>query len=205
MLVQQTQRFLSEESSSTTGPAHRQNKTDLLTGYDFQLDTNGRLLTCSPRGQSTIEKQSLLMMMGQRLVPVSVSYRTAWMRSLMTVALTNKQVLCTINDASFAPHAVIRGLPSNDVIQVALEATALCPKPLFESYSHHYGLTQAEAMVLWMLSEGHEPKRISMLKGTAESTVRSQIKSILEKTGEHAIRRLLIRLGRLAGAQVVAH
>jgi DNA-binding NarL/FixJ family response regulator len=51
-----------------------------------------------------------------------------------------------------------------------------------------HGLTGSEAQVLARLAAGDSVKRVAARRGSSEATVRSQVKTILAKTGRHSIR-----------------
>jgi DNA-binding CsgD family transcriptional regulator len=56
-------------------------------------------------------------------------------------------------------------------------------RPAQEVLRALYGLTPAEGRVALLLGDGHAPRKIANMVGVADSTVRSQIKSIFSKTG----------------------
>lgn len=78
-------------------------------------------------------------------------------------------------------------------------AAAICtfgPDPgylrsLAVAYGAMFRLTDGETAVLAGLIAGLAPKRIAQARGSTESTVRSQIKSVLAKTGCHGLRELV--------------
>ena len=55
-------------------------------------------------------------------------------------------------------------------------------------YARMHGLTGSEAQVLARLAAGDSVKRVAARRGSSEVTVRSQVKTILAKTGRHSIR-----------------
>ncbi len=64
-------------------------------------------------------------------------------------------------------------------------------------FARHCELSPTEESVMVALCKGLEIPDIALTHRVAESTIRSQIKSIREKTGSHSIRQLLQRLNSL--------
>jgi DNA-binding CsgD family transcriptional regulator len=60
-----------------------------------------------------------------------------------------------------------------------------------------YGLTGAEAAVARLLADGHDLRAIAARRGSSVQTVRSQLKTIFEKTGTHRQAELVILVQRL--------
>jgi DNA-binding CsgD family transcriptional regulator len=60
-----------------------------------------------------------------------------------------------------------------------------------DAYARQYGLTLTETAVLCALCEGQMPREIAKERGVAMSTIRTQINSILEKSGARSITDLL--------------
>ncbi|MGB7301575.1 MAG: LuxR C-terminal-related transcriptional regulator [Burkholderiaceae bacterium] len=69
------------------------------------------------------------------------------------------------------------------------EVDVMCAR--LEAITSQSRLTPTEARVLQKLVYGLVPKEISRLHGVALSTVRSQVKAILQKTGERSAARLV--------------
>lgn len=77
-------------------------------------------------------------------------------------------------------------------------AIQVCPKVL----RRIWGLTAAEARVAASLAAGLSPAEIAVRHGVSEATVRTQMRTIFEKTGTHRqgeLIRLLTSIG-IAGA-----
>jgi DNA-binding CsgD family transcriptional regulator len=70
--------------------------------------------------------------------------------------------------------------------------------PSAETVRQVFGLTCAEARLAVLLVRGLELKDIAALNGVAEATIRSQLKSVLAKTGTHRQSQLVALLSRLA-------
>jgi DNA-binding CsgD family transcriptional regulator len=70
------------------------------------------------------------------------------------------------------------------------------PRPLLMEI---YGLTTAEARLCSALLAGQAPAEVAEAHGVALTTIRSQVRAVLEKTGSRRMPDLLAMLGRLAG------
>jgi DNA-binding CsgD family transcriptional regulator len=66
--------------------------------------------------------------------------------------------------------------------------------PALDAYARERRLTAGEADVLQMLVLGDRPPQIAARRGSSEGTVRSQIKTLLEKTGTHSMRELVVEV-----------
>ena len=66
--------------------------------------------------------------------------------------------------------------------------------PALDAYARERRLTAGEADVLQMLVLGDRPPQIAARRGSSEGTVRSQIKALLEKTGTHSMRELVVEV-----------
>ncbi len=72
-----------------------------------------------------------------------------------------------------------------------------CARLTLDWYCRRHGLSPAESRVLEEVLAGMEPTAIARKHGVAMSTVRTQIASITEKTGQRGIRQLLVALAGL--------
>ncbi|MEI7447747.1 MAG: LuxR C-terminal-related transcriptional regulator, partial [Burkholderiales bacterium] len=64
--------------------------------------------------------------------------------------------------------------------------------PALRAYARERRLTEGETDVLQQLVLGDRPPQIAARRGSSEGTVRSQIKTLLEKTGTHSMRELVV-------------
>ncbi len=63
-----------------------------------------------------------------------------------------------------------------------------------QMYASEHGLTPTEESVLRALCDGREVDEIAVQHGVAESTVRTQVRSLRDKTGANGIRQLVQRV-----------
>jgi DNA-binding NarL/FixJ family response regulator len=103
--------------------------------------------------------------------------------------------------AGMGRPSALRGLSAGDAGALSLApglhaGTVVCAMPpdglrSVQAYARLHRLTAAEADVLLGLVRGEAPKSVARRRRTAEGTVRSQVKSLLGKTGRGAIRELV--------------
>jgi DNA-binding CsgD family transcriptional regulator len=124
-----------------------------------------------------------------------------------------------LRDAVEGAHRLIRlgdalpvGLsPCTDADGRAAAVCTFAPGPTYlvsvaAAYGATHRLTDSETAVVAGLVVGLAPKRIAQMRGSTESTVRSQFKQVLAKTGCHGLRELVGEVLRqpplLAGRRV---
>ena len=64
--------------------------------------------------------------------------------------------------------------------------------PALHAFARERRLTEGETDVMHQLVLGDRPPQIAARRGSSEGTVRSQIKALLEKTGTHSMRELVV-------------
>jgi DNA-binding CsgD family transcriptional regulator len=136
-----------------------------------------------PRGGLRVE--------GAQVVPVADDAVPRWRHALRAAAAGESVLVRPIASLSCAPAAhgegrVVCVLEGGDAL-VASRAAA---------YARMHGLTASESQVLARLAAGESVKRIASSRGSSEATVRSQVKTILAKTGRHSIREAVTDLLR---------
>src|SRR5262249_3026067 len=133
-----------------------------------------------------------------------------------------------------APALIITGLRDNALAHAAFELCATyLVKPVedvyVESLLHHawqrrldghsgkrvqnvlanwsarFGLTNAEASVLLLATDGHDRAAIAAIRGSTEATAKNQIYSLLQKTGYSCLRQAVALLLREALAAEVTY
>ncbi len=83
---------------------------------------------------------------------------------------------------------------------VSFAKPALVSSVTLDYLGRTHNLTPSECEVLRMLGEGRVPKQIAHARSVSLATVRSQIRSVLGKTGAQSISSLLLRLASLPEA-----
>jgi hypothetical protein len=98
--------------------------------------------------------------------------------------------------AAFAPIHLGEEFERQGVL-VTIERKTVCEVLSLWAYGRVQGLTSGELKVLDFLAKGQEPKLVATSLKISVTTVRSHIKSILNKTEEPTIRGLLLRIAKL--------
>jgi DNA-binding CsgD family transcriptional regulator len=152
--------------------------------------SDGLLCHANAAARQALSDSSAGLVIDERWVrPVSRRADTAWTGSLQaaaggaTLVLSRHGVqvgMAPWNEPEPPGHVVCTLRPHD-----ALRDTAL------RSYCGLHGLTRGETDVLFDLARGSNPKAIARKRGTSEGTVRSQVKSMLAKTGTHGLRELV--------------
>lgn len=98
--------------------------------------------------------------------------------------------------ASFVPlsHPLETDAPR---VLVMLSRQSVCDNLAVRMYARAQGVSPAEQFVLMGLCAGLSVPDIARENGVAESTVRSQVKSLREKTRASSIRQLIVRVNTL--------
>jgi len=183
---------VSANGSHADGPVARQ--------AAFKITQNSHLVNRSETEAHQLTNGTPLQLSNGMLTPIDARFERAWLAGLSHVINQREAIICRISRNLPSKHVLILPVPHAQLACVKVESSLLCPPDVICAYGQLYQLTAAERSVLSLLTDGNEPKRVSIIKGTAESTVRTQIKNILAKTDESSIRQLLITLGKIAVA-----
>lgn len=136
-----------------------------------------------------------LRMRSGRLEPANPGLVPGW-TSLLSDVLRDGRADARLTDAD-GPLAVRVLHIGSGRLLVLLPTSGGGPRPApdpVERIAREAGLSGSERAVLRKLLEGHSVRDIAAARATSESTVRSQIRSLLGKTGTTSIRRLLLRV-----------
>ncbi len=181
----------------------------------LRVEADGRLVRANARGIQALAQARLLHLDNGRVQPVKSSYLAAWRRNLQ-IAVSGEPGLAFIGDGRKEMAIAIGrdnsrgdladisrdGFPSSTgrpapTLLVIMGADSPCDDRALTHYADNHQLTPAEQRVLVELLKGLAPCEIAYEFDIAENTVRSQIKSVLAKTGNHSIRNLLLSISRL--------
>jgi DNA-binding CsgD family transcriptional regulator len=97
----------------------------------------------------------------------------------------------------FALPPRLSGPISRAQVMVRIDQTTTHDLPDEPSLRRSFALTGAEAAVARLLADGHDLRAIAERRGSSVQTVRSQLKTIFEKTGTHRQAELAILLRQL--------
>lgn len=106
--------------------------------------------------------------------------------------------------AAFSPLYLDDTAAGSGVL-VTTERRRLCEASSLWAFARSQGLTSAEMRVLEELMAGHEPKNIAQRLDVSVTTIRTHIKSLLNKTDSGSMRGLLLRIAKLPPIRPVAN
>jgi DNA-binding CsgD family transcriptional regulator len=131
--------------------------------------------------------------------PTAVGHDAAWAAALAGAAAGRS---CTLRLAPHAGDVAVSPAPPScgeGAVLCVLPADAACASA---AYARAHALSHGETAVLRGLVGGAPPKTLARERGTTEGTVRSQVKSILQKTGQRGMRELVVDVLRSGALHV---
>jgi DNA-binding CsgD family transcriptional regulator len=171
---------------------------ETTSGYpELRTNAAAALLGGNPAGIQALRTGRPLKLRDAQLHASDPRHRAAWQDTLRRALATRRALLCLLPDGpasaaiSIVPDA--RGARAT----IRLQREEPCDPGSLAAFAIALGLTDAELRVLRMLVRSLSPKAIGDACGTSESTVRSQVRSLLHKSGHSGIRPLLLQIARL--------
>ena len=137
------------------------------------------------------------------LLPATFDLRPGWLSALAEVRASGK---CQFFALTLHPRLESVGMvpqPDGRLVAVRLPRARMCSPDCVRSYANLIGLTPRETSVLDLLIQGHTPATVATELRTRESTVRTQIKSVLAKSSHNSMRGLLVTLACLPSMSAV--
>lgn len=167
------------------------------TDPHIRVDGRGAVLGGNPAGMRVLDSGTPLMLRDARLQPADATLADGWARALLAALQRRAPVMfVTRNGTAGEPVAIV---PDGDgeFATVRFQRLMPCDPSALATYSKAVDLTDAEMRVMELLAQGLSPREIAARGGKAESTVRSQVRAVLAKSGHPGIRPLLLQLARL--------
>jgi Bacterial regulatory proteins, luxR family len=112
-------------------------------------------------------------------------------RKLILLGHQENQIAAALSPISLGENYDRQG------VLITTERKTVCESLSLWAYGRVQGLTSGELKVLDFLATGQEPKLVAKSLKISVTTVRTHIKSILNKTDEPTIRGLLLRIAKL--------
>jgi DNA-binding CsgD family transcriptional regulator len=188
----------------------------LVEALDFGvmlLETDGRVRFANRYARLALGAGDVLGLTDDRITLHGPQQQRAFLRALVEVADDRPRMLCLGGGVPGTKLALARWHREADgsvVLLATLQTGERQQWPALRAYARERRLTEGEADVMQQLVLGDRPPQIAARRGSSEGTVRSQIKSLLEKTGTHSMRELVVEALHLppmpagAGPQAVA-
>lgn len=165
------------------------------------LDNHGRLRHANHLARHELAARQIIMSHSGVLLGVSCDL-SEQLQSALEHALRGQRRLLLLKDAerelslAFVPLGLSLQAEPPTVL-VLLSRQNACDNLSVRMYARSQNLSPSEEAVMIALCRGLTIPEIAQTNGVAQSTVRSQIKALREKTGSSSIRQLLQRLNSL--------
>ncbi|MDZ4100177.1 MAG: helix-turn-helix transcriptional regulator [Hydrogenophaga sp.] len=185
----------------TTGRAHLLRVLDEVDYGMLIIDAQGTILHANHLARHELASARMLLSYGNTLLGSNAEF-TAQMQVAMDAAFRGQRRLALLNKGerelalTFTPlsHPLEADAPT---VLVMLSRQSTCDNLAVRMFARTIGLSPSEEAVLMGLCRGLEIPEIASEHGVAQSTIRSQIKTLREKAGSPSIRRLLQRINSL--------
>ncbi|MCX7227620.1 MAG: helix-turn-helix transcriptional regulator [Burkholderiales bacterium] len=170
----------------------------LVDALDFGvmlLETDGRVRYANRPARVALGANDVLGLTEDRLTLHGPQQQRAFLRALAEVADDRPRMLCLGGGVPGTKLALVRWRREADgsaVLLATLQTGERQHWPALRAYARERRLTEGETDVMQQLVLGDRPPQIAARRGSSEGTVRSQIKSLLEKTGTHSMRELVV-------------
>ena len=132
-----------------------------------------------------------------RLYPESTSRRLQWRHTVQEVFTSKAPQYVVVRDKPELECALLAVNPNSDVVQVSVPKSQICRAETARRVGELMGFTKREREVVLLLAQGCDTKEIAHALGTKISTVRSQIKSVMLKSGISGVKKFLVFLSCL--------
>jgi DNA-binding CsgD family transcriptional regulator len=165
------------------------------------IDAQGRLRHVNHLGRHELASQRLVMSQGGMLLGLNTEL-TEQIERALEQALRGQRRLLLLKlqgqELSLAFVPLTHPLESDEpTVLVLLQRQSACDNLSVRMYARSQNLSPSEEAVMMGLCRGLSIPEIAQEHGVAQSTVRSQIKALREKTGSASIRHLLQRINSL--------
>lgn len=167
------------------------------------IDAQGRLRHANHLARHELGSQRLVMSQGGMLLGVNTELSEQIQQALELSLRGQRRLLLLKNEAktqhlsmAFVPltHPLESDAPT---VLVLLQRQNACENVSVRMFARAQNLSPSEEVVMMALCRGLSIPEIAQENGVAQSTVRSQIKALREKTGSASIRHLLQRINSL--------
>ncbi|MEI7445702.1 MAG: LuxR C-terminal-related transcriptional regulator [Burkholderiales bacterium] len=166
---------------------------DAMENPALLIEEDGWVRAANPAAVALLAPGGRLVMRSGRLEPTEARLAGAWARLLAT-ALQSSRAEATLNDSA-GPLTVRAVHVGAGRLLVSLSAACLgqrSPADPVERLTRETGLSCSERAVLRHLLDGATVREVARARETSESTVRTQIRSLLFKTNTSSIRQLVL-------------
>ncbi len=165
------------------------------------IDAQGHILHANHLARHELANGRVIMSYGNSLLGSSAEFTSQIQLAMESSFRGQRKLLMLVSgekelSLAFTPlsHPLEADAPS---VLVLLSRQSTCDNLAVRMFARSLNLSPSEESVLMGLCRGLQITEIAEQHGVAESTVRSQIKTLREKAGAPSIRRLLHRVNSL--------
>lgn len=163
----------------------------------LRIDASGGLAGGNAGGLERLRGGRPLALRDARVEPAVATRSGDWTVALARAFMRRSPVLVVVGAGRGGEAVVVVPDVVGELATVRFERSSPCDPASLAAFAAAIDLTEAESRVLRLLADGLSPREIGERSGTRESTVRSQVRSLLAKSGHTGIRPLLLQLVRL--------
>ncbi len=167
------------------------------------IDAQGRLRHANHLARHELASHRLVMSQGGMLLGVNTEL-SEQIQQALELSLRGQRRLLLLKNEAKTQHLSLAFVPlthplENDAptVLVLLQRQNACENVSVRMFARAQNLSPSEEAVMMALCRGLSIPEIAQENGVAQSTVRSQIKALREKTGSASIRHLLQRINSL--------
>lgn len=167
------------------------------------IDAQGRLRHANHLARHELASRRLVMSQGGMLLGITTDL-SEQIQQALELSLRGQRRLLLLKDEAKTKHLSLAFVPlthplENDAptVLVLLQRQSACENVSVRMFARAQNLSPSEEAVMMALCRGLSIPEIAQEHGVAQSTVRSQIKALREKTGSASIRHLLQRINSL--------
>ena len=177
---------------------------DVSSAYSavYRVSTTGEIVESEISVVEQEDRFNPLSVRSGRLVPTDLALTEQWHDILEQVSQDRTPRLFSTQPPSPSVIAAIVPTARHDIVEVRTQRSRVCSTQCINEFARIVGWTRRETEVADLLCAGLVPKQIAARFLTEVSTVRSQIKSLLIKSGASSIGNLVLTLGRLPAIEV---
>jgi DNA-binding CsgD family transcriptional regulator len=165
------------------------------------IDAQGHILHANHLARHELANSRIIMSYGNSLLGSSAGFTSQIQQAMESSFRGQRRLLMLVEgerelSLAFTPlsHPLETDAPS---VLVLMSRQSTCDNLAVRMFARTLSLSPSEESVLLALCRGLQIAEIAEQHGVAESTVRSQIKTLREKAGAPSIRRLLHRVNSL--------
>ncbi len=165
------------------------------------IDAQGHILHANHLARHELANGRIIMSYGNSLLGSSAGFTSQIQQAMESSFRGQRRLLMLVEgdrelSLAFTPlsHPLETDAPS---VLVLMSRQSTCDNLAVRMFARTLSLSPSEESVLLALCRGLQIAEIAEQHGVAESTVRSQIKTLREKAGAPSIRRLLHRVNSL--------